>query len=90
MATTTAAKKTAPSDPKTMLTDEMLARFDERAPQYDRDNRFFREDFEELRDAGYLKIAAARPSSAAPVSASTNAWRSRSKSRTWPRRPRSP
>ena len=28
---------------------EMLARFDERAPMYDRENRFFDEDFEELR-----------------------------------------
>jgi alkylation response protein AidB-like acyl-CoA dehydrogenase len=36
------------------LTDEMLARFDERAPQYDRENRFFAEDFDELRAAGYL------------------------------------
>jgi alkylation response protein AidB-like acyl-CoA dehydrogenase len=35
----------------------MLARFHERAPIYDRDNRFFDEDFEELRSAGYLKIA---------------------------------
>jgi alkylation response protein AidB-like acyl-CoA dehydrogenase len=42
---------------KDVLTDEMLARFDERAPQYDRDNRFFHEDFEELRESGYLKIA---------------------------------
>ena len=32
----------------------MLARFDERAPQYDRDNSFFTEDFEELRASGYL------------------------------------
>ena len=32
-----------------LLTDDMLARFDERAPEYDRDNRFFAEDFEELR-----------------------------------------
>jgi alkylation response protein AidB-like acyl-CoA dehydrogenase len=40
-----------------VLTDEMLKRFDERAPQYDRDNRFFHEDFEELRKSGYLKIA---------------------------------
>jgi alkylation response protein AidB-like acyl-CoA dehydrogenase len=39
------------------LTDEMLARFDERAPVYDRENRFFSEDFEELRDRGYLDIA---------------------------------
>lgn len=40
-----------------LLTDEMLARFDERAPAYDRDNRFFDEDFEELRAAGYLNVA---------------------------------
>jgi alkylation response protein AidB-like acyl-CoA dehydrogenase len=32
----------------------MLARFDQRAPLYDRDNRFFEEDFEDLRNAGYL------------------------------------
>ena len=37
-----------------LLTDEMLARFDARAPEYDRDNRFFHEDFEELRESGYL------------------------------------
>jgi alkylation response protein AidB-like acyl-CoA dehydrogenase len=40
-----------------LLTDEMLARFDERAPQYDRENRFFEEDFEELRASGYLLAA---------------------------------
>jgi alkylation response protein AidB-like acyl-CoA dehydrogenase len=39
------------------LTEEMLARFDERAPVYDRENRFFSEDFEELRESGYLKLA---------------------------------
>src|ERR1043166_446808 len=39
------------------LTDDMLARFHERAPIYDRENRFFDEDFEELRRAGYLTIA---------------------------------
>jgi alkylation response protein AidB-like acyl-CoA dehydrogenase len=38
----------------TVLDDEMLRRFDERAPAYDRDNRFFTEDFEDLRAAGYL------------------------------------
>ena len=32
----------------------MLAEFDERAPTYDRENPFFDEDFEELRDSGYL------------------------------------
>jgi alkylation response protein AidB-like acyl-CoA dehydrogenase len=37
-----------------LVTEAMLARFDERAPLYDRDNRFFTEDFEELRAAGYL------------------------------------
>ena len=41
----------------TYLTDEMLARFDERAPLYDRENRFFTEDFEELKASGYLNIA---------------------------------
>jgi alkylation response protein AidB-like acyl-CoA dehydrogenase len=39
------------------LTDEMLARFDDRAATYDRENRFFDEDFEELRASGYLDIA---------------------------------
>ena len=40
----------------TALTDEMLTRFAERAPQYDRENRFFAEDFQELRNSGYLTI----------------------------------
>ena len=39
------------------LTQDMLTRFRERAPVYDRENRFFDEDFEELRNSGYLKIA---------------------------------
>ncbi|MGH9048298.1 MAG: acyl-CoA dehydrogenase family protein, partial [Acidimicrobiia bacterium] len=37
-----------------LLDDEMLQRFDERAPEYDRENRFFQEDFDELRASGYL------------------------------------
>lgn len=37
------------------LDDRMLERFRERAGTYDRDNRFFTEDFEELVDAGYLR-----------------------------------
>jgi len=45
---------TVTSTRASMLTDEMLARFDERAPVYDRENRFFTEDFEELKAAGYL------------------------------------
>jgi alkylation response protein AidB-like acyl-CoA dehydrogenase len=40
-----------------LLDDEMLARFDERAPVYDRENRFFQEDFDELRASGYLDAA---------------------------------
>jgi alkylation response protein AidB-like acyl-CoA dehydrogenase len=45
------------TEPTTLLTDEMLARFDERAPMYDRENRFFTEDLEELRSSGYLLAA---------------------------------
>jgi alkylation response protein AidB-like acyl-CoA dehydrogenase len=37
-----------------LLTDDMLARFDERTPVYDRDNSFFTEDWEELKRSGYL------------------------------------
>lgn len=44
-------------DAPTVLSNEMLERFDERAPVYDRENRFFIEDFEELRKAGYLELA---------------------------------
>jgi alkylation response protein AidB-like acyl-CoA dehydrogenase len=44
--------------PTTDLLDEaLLARFDERAPMYDRENRFMQEDFDELRDRGYLNAA---------------------------------
>jgi alkylation response protein AidB-like acyl-CoA dehydrogenase len=40
-----------------LLTDEMLARFSKRASKYDQENAFFAEDFEELRAAGYLRLA---------------------------------
>ena len=50
MPTTTTAANSA-------LTDDMLARFDERCPIYDRENRFFTEDFDELVQSGFLKIA---------------------------------
>jgi alkylation response protein AidB-like acyl-CoA dehydrogenase len=40
-----------------VLTDDMLARFAKRAPAYDRDNVFFSDDFDELRQAGYLRLA---------------------------------
>src|SRR5437667_241947 len=39
------------------LTDAMLARFASRSPKYDRENAFFTDDFDELRAAGYLKLA---------------------------------
>jgi alkylation response protein AidB-like acyl-CoA dehydrogenase len=37
-----------------ILPDALLERCRERAPRYDRENRFFQEDFDELRSAGYL------------------------------------
>jgi len=40
-----------------LLDEDLLARFDERAPVYDREHRFFTEDFEELRARGYLNAA---------------------------------
>lgn len=43
--------------PPAVLDDALLGRCAERAASYDRDNRFFAEDFEELRDAGYLLLA---------------------------------
>jgi alkylation response protein AidB-like acyl-CoA dehydrogenase len=43
-----------------MLSDAMLKRFADRAPGYDRDNRFFEEDFAELKKAGYLAAAVPR------------------------------
>src|SRR5919202_110664 len=42
---------------RSVLTDELIERCGERAAIYDRENRFFSEDFEELRQAGYLLIA---------------------------------
>lgn len=42
--------------PETLLDDDLLARFRERAARYDRENAFFHEDLDELRDAGYLRL----------------------------------
>ena len=55
--TTTADPVERDSTPTSVLTDEMLARFDERAPIYDRENRFFDEDFAELQASGFLDVA---------------------------------
>jgi alkylation response protein AidB-like acyl-CoA dehydrogenase len=41
---------------ETVLTDEILVRCLDRAPRYDKENAFFTEDFNELRDAGYLLL----------------------------------
>lgn len=43
--------------PAALLSDELLARLHARAADYDRENRFFHEDLDELRDAGYLRAA---------------------------------
>ena len=39
-----------------VLTEEMLERFASRAASYDRENRFFQEDFDELRSSKYLLL----------------------------------
>ena len=41
----------------TILSDDLISRCGSRAAAYDRENRFFTEDFAELRAAGYLKMA---------------------------------
>lgn len=46
----------APRSPEPVLTEAMLERFASRAAGYDRENRFFTEDFEELRAANYLLL----------------------------------
>src|SRR5688572_22581600 len=43
--------------PSPFLPENVLAQCARRAPEYDRDARFFTEDFAELRDAGYLTMA---------------------------------
>lgn len=47
---------TATAD-RPILSEEAVTRFNSRAAGYDRENAFFSEDFEELRAAGYLKMA---------------------------------
>src|SRR5436190_1971489 len=49
-------KMTTLSAQQSVLSDELLARCAQRAPIYDRENRFFGDDFEELRRAGYLRM----------------------------------
>lgn len=47
---------TATTPVTSVLTDELIARCGERAATYDRENRFFSDDFEELKQAGYLQM----------------------------------
>jgi alkylation response protein AidB-like acyl-CoA dehydrogenase len=47
----------APPTATSLLPAAMLERFQARAAAYDRENRFFQEDFDELRAAGYLGLA---------------------------------
>ena len=42
---------------KYVLSDDMLRAFAERAAAYDRENRFFQEDFDDLKCAGYLTMS---------------------------------
>jgi alkylation response protein AidB-like acyl-CoA dehydrogenase len=54
-----AAINTSASSPRplqSVLTEEMLERFASRAASYDKDNRFFDEDFEELKASKYLVL----------------------------------
>lgn len=47
---------TTATTPPPVLPDELLIRCLERAPQYDRENRFPQEDFDDLQQAGYLRL----------------------------------
>src|SRR5438094_9543076 len=46
--------------PESVLTQSLLDRCRERAPLYDRENRFCQEDFDELKAAGYLLMTVPR------------------------------
>ena len=66
----TATTATRPlSNPAELVTDEMLARFDERTMRHDRENSFFHDDFEDLRRAG-TSPPRCPPTSAAAASTS--------------------
>src|SRR6478609_6448769 len=52
------ASASVPGPVGRVTTEEMLVRFAERAAKYDRENRFFEEDFQELRAAKYLLLPA--------------------------------
>ncbi len=45
------------SERRNVLSTELLARCSQRAPGYDRENTFCHDDFQDLREAGYLTLA---------------------------------
>ena len=51
---------TAPTLDRPVVSDDMLARFRERAPGYDRTNTFFQEDWDELKAAGFMTLLVPR------------------------------
>ena len=46
--------------PQSILSQSLLETLRSRAAAYDRENRFFNEDFDDLREAGYLRMAVPR------------------------------
>ena len=42
--------------PNQFLSSDLIDRCGQRAAAYDRDNKFFSDDFEELKNAGFLKL----------------------------------
>jgi alkylation response protein AidB-like acyl-CoA dehydrogenase len=77
----------APLPASTILSEAMLQRFSERAPGYDRENRFFQEDFDDLRRVGYLAIAVPRQLGGRGLSFARSACGSSVGSRTTPTPP---
>jgi alkylation response protein AidB-like acyl-CoA dehydrogenase len=51
------SKESSESTKTQLIPVEMLERFWQRAPAYDRDNRFFEEDYRDLVTTGYMKLA---------------------------------
>jgi alkylation response protein AidB-like acyl-CoA dehydrogenase len=74
MRTSTVSNEIPQLRPRTpFLPEEMLAQFALRAPDYDRYARFFTEDFAELRQAGYLTMAAPKEFGGAGLSLAESA-----------------
>jgi alkylation response protein AidB-like acyl-CoA dehydrogenase len=59
-ATTQPDPSATPAAPASPLTEDLLTACAARAAGYDRDNRFFDEDFDDLRAAGYLTLSVPR------------------------------